>query len=109
MHIICSHCTTSYAIDPATLGTAGRTVRCSRCKEVWVARPEDATELAAPAMAAAGRQPGNADATAEWEALARQDDAQDAPLVDSPSISADWPLDGDRAPQPTKAGWPSIA
>jgi predicted Zn finger-like uncharacterized protein len=113
MHIICPHCTTSYAVDPATLGTSGRTVRCSRCKEVWLARPEDATELAAPApaMAAAGRQPGNADAAAEWEALARHDDsdAQDAPLVDSPSISADWPLDGDRAPEPTEAGWPSIA
>jgi predicted Zn finger-like uncharacterized protein len=113
MHIICPHCTTSYAVDPATLGTSGRTVRCSRCKEVWLARPEDATELAAPApaMAAAGRQPGNADAAAEWEALARHDDsdAQDAPLVDSPSISADWPLDGDRGPEPTEAGWPSIA
>ena len=45
MHIICPHCTTSYAINLATLGAAGRTVRCSRCKEVWLARPEDATEL----------------------------------------------------------------
>jgi predicted Zn finger-like uncharacterized protein len=55
MHIICPHCTTSYAIDLATLGAAGRTVRCSRCKEVWLARPEDATALvAAPAMAEEG-------------------------------------------------------
>src|SRR2546427_476078 len=38
MHIVCPHCTTSYAIDLATLGAAGRTVRCSRCKEVWLAR-----------------------------------------------------------------------
>ena len=45
MHIICPHCTTSYAIDLATLGVAGRTVRCSRCKEVWLARPEDAAEV----------------------------------------------------------------
>ena len=58
MHIVCPHCTTSYAIDLATLGAAGRTVRCSRCKEVWLARPEDATEIVAPvpAMAAAGNQ-----------------------------------------------------
>ena len=57
MHIVCPHCTTSYAIDLATLGAAGRTVRCSRCKEVWLARPEDAIEIAArsPAMAAAGQ------------------------------------------------------
>ena len=33
MHIVCPHCTTSYAINPSTLGPAGRTVRCSRCKE----------------------------------------------------------------------------
>ena len=60
MHIICPHCTTSYAIDLATLGAAGRTVRCSRCKEVWLARPEDAVEIAAPApaMAEAGQTAG---------------------------------------------------
>src|SRR5260370_16226990 len=72
MHIICPHCTTSYAIDPATLGTAGRTVRCSRCKEVWLARPEDAIEIAAPAaaMAAGGHGGGAADgAAAGWGAL----------------------------------------
>ena len=48
MHIVCPHCTTSYAINPATLGTAGRNVRCSRCKETWLARPEDAVEMAPP-------------------------------------------------------------
>src|SRR3977135_4647730 len=99
MHIICPHCTTSYAIDLATLGTAGRTVRCSRCKEVWLMRPEDATEIAAPvpAMAAASEQ---ADAAAEWEALAREDDSQqqETPAVDSPSIAGDWPAGGDGPP-----------
>jgi predicted Zn finger-like uncharacterized protein len=95
MHIVCPHCTTSYAIDLATLGATGRTVRCSRCKEVWLARPEDATEVAAraPAMAAAGAEAAGTDAAAEWDALAREDDseAEQTPLVDSPSISADWP------------------
>jgi predicted Zn finger-like uncharacterized protein len=112
MHIICPHCTTSYAIDLATLGAAGRTVRCSRCKEVWLARPEDARELAAraPAMAAAGQQ-SEADAAAEWEALAREDGAGDAetPEVDSPSISGDWPTDGEASPQGRDADWPSAA
>ena len=109
MHIICPHCTTSYAIDLATLGATGRTVRCSRCKEVWLARPEDATELAAPApaMAAAGAQAAGTDAAAEWEALAREDDsgAQQPPLVDSPSISGDWPASADD----TAADWLSAA
>jgi predicted Zn finger-like uncharacterized protein len=109
MHIICPHCTTSYAIDLATLGASGRTVRCSRCKEVWLARPQDATETAAvPAMAEAG-QTSAADAAAEWDALAHEDDSQETPVVDSPSISADWPADGQGAPQDSENDWPSIA
>ena len=110
MHIICPHCTTSYAIDLATLGASGRTVRCSRCKEVWLARPQDATEIAAsvPAMAEAG-QTSAADAAAEWDALAREDDSQEPPVVDSPSISADWPADGQGLPQDSENDWPSIA
>jgi predicted Zn finger-like uncharacterized protein len=110
MHIICPHCTTSYAIDLATLGAAGRTVRCSRCKEVWLARPEDATELAAPApaMASAGAQAGGTDAAAEWDALAREDDGQETPVVDSPSIAGDdWPASADAGD--AEPDWPSVA
>jgi predicted Zn finger-like uncharacterized protein len=110
MHIICPHCTTSYAIDLATLGAAGRTVRCSRCKEVWQARPEAAIEIAAsaPAMAGAGNPDPEQDAAAEWEAMAREDDAQETPVVDSPSISGDWvdPAAADGAPA---AEWTSAA
>ena len=98
MHIVCPHCTTSYAIDLATLGAAGRTVRCSRCKEVWLARPEDAVEIAAsvPAMAAAdggraGRRRRMGSAGAPRTTARRAG----TPVVDSPSISADWPADGD--------------
>ena len=93
MHIICPHCTTSYAIDLATLGAAGRTVRCARCKEVWLARPEDAVEVGVPAMAAAGEEAAGIEATTQWDGLAREDDSQDqgVPVVDSPSISGDWP------------------
>jgi predicted Zn finger-like uncharacterized protein len=114
MHIVCPHCTTSYAINLATLGAAGRTVRCSRCREVWLARPEDAIEVAAaePAMAEAGQSAGNADAAAEWEALARQEEAQkegqDTPVVDSPSISADLP-EGEGTPENGDTGWPTAA
>src|ERR1700730_2849377 len=102
MHIICPDCTTSYAINLATLGAAGRTVRCSRCKEVWLARPEDAVDMTAPvpAMAEAGAADAGADAAAEWEAMAQEDEAQETPVVDSPSISGDgssseidWPSD----------------
>jgi predicted Zn finger-like uncharacterized protein len=109
MHIVCPHCTTSYAIDLATLGSAGRTVRCSRCKGVWLARPEDAVDMTAPvpAMAAAGQFAGHENA-AEWEALAREDAPdQQTPHVDSPSISADWPAQG--AAPAADADWTSAA
>jgi predicted Zn finger-like uncharacterized protein len=37
MLIVCPTCATSYMIDPASLGPAGRTVRCARCKASWFA------------------------------------------------------------------------
>jgi predicted Zn finger-like uncharacterized protein len=106
MHIICPHCTTSYAIDLATLGAAGRSVRCSRCKEVWLARPQDATADAAlaPAMADAGGPSGPLDAAAEWDALAREEDDADTPVVDSPPIAGDW-----QASDTSETDWPQIA
>ncbi len=107
MHIVCPHCSTSYAIDLASLGVAGRTVRCSRCKETWLARPEDAIEIAAPvpAMAETGVQDNEQDAAAEWEALAREDsgEEQQTPVVESPPIAGDWSA-ADAA-----ADWPSAA
>ena len=114
MHIICPHCTTSYAINPATLGTDGRAVRCARCKETWVARPEDAVEMAAavpqamPVSAQSSRLAAN-DAAAEWEAMAQEEASQDTPVVDSPSISAGWPAEGEASRQGGDSDWPSVA
>jgi predicted Zn finger-like uncharacterized protein len=94
VHIVCPHCTTSYAIDMATLGAAGRTVRCSRCKEVWLARPEDAVEIApiAPAMAATAQSGRQVD-TGAWDTQMDERTSQ-TPMVDSPSIAADWQDEG---------------
>ena len=116
MHIVCPHCTTSYAINPSTLGASGRTVRCSRCKETWLARPEDAVEMAVAAPMAS-RQAAENDAAADWDAMAREESGQDsdqetgrnAPEVDSPSISADWPADGEGPTQSGDSDWPTIA
>jgi predicted Zn finger-like uncharacterized protein len=95
MQIVCPHCTTSYAIKLETLGEAGRTVRCSRCKEVWLARPEDAVEpvAAEPVMAEATRlaERRPADLAPQWNRV----EADETPVVDSPSIAGDFP--GDRA------------
>jgi predicted Zn finger-like uncharacterized protein len=88
MQIVCPHCSTSYNINSASVGEAGRNVRCSRCKEIWLVRPEDAVEFAHQAPAAARQE----DAAAEWEAMAREESeaGHDAPHVDSPSIAGDW-------------------
>jgi len=37
MLIVCPNCATSYMVDPAALGSGGRTVRCARCKTTWFA------------------------------------------------------------------------
>ena len=106
MQIVCPHCTTSYAIKLETLGEAGRTVRCSRCKEVWLARPEDAVEpvAAEPVMAEASRagERREADLAAEWNRV----EPDETPVVDSPSIAGDFP--GDRTGN-TAADWAAMA
>ncbi|EJN13301.1 Protein of unknown function (DUF3426) [Bradyrhizobium sp. YR681] len=95
MHIVCPHCTTSYAIKLASLGANGRTVRCSRCKETWVAFADDAIEEASvPAMAAASQADDQSDLAAEWNSYAKDDGTADTPVVDSPSIASDWPDEG---------------
>ena len=93
MHIICPHCTTSYAIKPGTLGEAGRTVRCARCKETWLARPEDAVE---PAMAEADHA-SRQEAASDWGAAG--DSGQHTPVVESPSIAGDWQSEEDASEQ----------
>ena len=99
MHIVCPHCTTSYAINPATLGEAGRTVRCSRCREVWLARPEGAIGATAPTLA---YEAAGSNLAAEWDAMGREE-ADTTPMVESPSISADLPTE-DAATE-----WPAVA
>jgi hypothetical protein len=89
------------------LGPAGRTVRCSRCKETWLARLEDAFEEApVPAMAAASAE---ADAAAEWEAMARAETGgREAPVVASPPIAGDW-VEGDGGASQAGDDWQAMA
>jgi predicted Zn finger-like uncharacterized protein len=107
MHIVCPNCTTSYAVNAATFGDAGRNVRCARCKEVWLAHPENVSLAQVPALAVAEPSPPDQDMSA-W-GLTDDDSGEaetaDIPRVDSPSISADWP-DEARA---ENAEWTSMA
>jgi predicted Zn finger-like uncharacterized protein len=110
MHIVCPHCSTSYAVNLATLGEAGRTVRCSRCKEVWLARPEDAIDVSArePAMAESGQGTADQDA-AGWGAPQQHAELRDPPRMDSPSIAGDWPDSADGLATASGANWTSVA
>lgn len=51
MLIVCPNCATSYMIDPASVGPAGRSVRCARCKSTWFATAKGST-AAPPAVSA---------------------------------------------------------
>jgi predicted Zn finger-like uncharacterized protein len=118
MHIVCPHCTTAYAVDPASFGDGGRTVRCARCKEVWLARPENLrAEVAMPAMPAIASAPEPDDDLSAWGVTDDDIAPAEMPEVASPSISADWPsdanhrVDDDWTPHPgpafgRKAGGP---
>jgi predicted Zn finger-like uncharacterized protein len=109
MHIVCPHCTTSYAIDPANFSQAGRKVRCARCQEVWLAVPQELVSTAAAFrhdMDDTGPQDGfgsRDDAAGDW----REDNA---PHVESPSISSGWP-EPEAPPQAAEAeeNWTALA
>lgn len=48
MLIVCPNCATSYLIEPTSVGSAGRTVRCARCKTTWfAAAPKPANDVTA--------------------------------------------------------------
>ena len=58
MLIVCPNCATSYMLDSASLGVAGRTVRCTRCKTSWFAGgPETPAEPVAIAEAVVAEAP----------------------------------------------------
>jgi predicted Zn finger-like uncharacterized protein len=48
MLIVCPNCASSYMIDPAAVGAAGRAVRCARCTAAWhVGGPKDEPDVTA--------------------------------------------------------------
>lgn len=75
MILTCPSCATSYSVEEAKLGPAGRTVRCAACGERWTAKPESELELTATVVEAAV-----ADPTSEDRPLA------EAPAGDLPKV-----------------------
>jgi predicted Zn finger-like uncharacterized protein len=55
MLIVCPNCATSYRVEPSSLGAAGRSVRCVRCRTVWFAHaPEELSTDARTYLGEAG-------------------------------------------------------
>jgi predicted Zn finger-like uncharacterized protein len=57
MIIACPSCHTRYRVEAASLGRAGRTVRCSGCNELWFAEPPAEAENDPPPLPAAPPPP----------------------------------------------------
>lgn len=48
MQVTCSNCGARYAVDPAAIGPAGRTVQCVRCSHRWFVKTEAAPADSTP-------------------------------------------------------------
>jgi predicted Zn finger-like uncharacterized protein len=86
MLLICPKCATSYQVDTAAVGAAGRSVRCARCHTQWFAAPPAPPRpVAEPAIA--GAPEADRTVAAFREALA--DDA--APSQPASDIETETP------------------
>lgn len=92
MLIVCPTCTTSYDVDPTSLGPAGRTVRCARCKTSWFASAQShpVGDFVADVIAEAEARDA-ASATAARDDISDEtpDDAYETPSVGNGVIMPD--------------------
>ena len=91
MHIVCPNCGTSYDIQPAALGLAGRTVRCVRCRETWLAQVDDMVRADALVQAAdeIGWDQAMPNAAAAPADASAEPAVQDIPEIESPPLVHD--------------------
>jgi predicted Zn finger-like uncharacterized protein len=116
MLIACPNCSTSYTIDPASLGEAGRTVRCARCKTTWFAsKPELATAgtdddptpaigVIRPDQRMQDRAEGTGAEEHTSETVTQDEEAAQAPvtIADAPPIAPEEPPTAARKPTRSK-------
>jgi predicted Zn finger-like uncharacterized protein len=79
MLIVCPSCTTAYRIELSTLGAAGRTVRCARCRATWFA---SVTDLASATLALPAPHEAGAD-NSSLPARPATDDLDDASQIEA--------------------------
>ena len=94
MLIVCPTCATAYQIELAALGAAGRSVRCSHCRNTWFATPDSVVqEPALVSVAADQHASAPADDFAGMDARPVQEvlPPGDAGAHDNPFTVADAP------------------
>jgi predicted Zn finger-like uncharacterized protein len=90
MLIVCPTCATTYQIQLAALGAAGRSVRCTKCKNTWVATPDSVIDEAALAAASAvASPPAPAKSPAQPPAPREQTDEELAAAWGTEAVSGD--------------------
>ena len=103
MLIVCPNCSTSYTIEPGSLGSAGRSVRCARCKTTWFAdaSPAEVTALADGAI--------DESATHESPGVIRPDRGPDHAGVDMAPAQESAVAPDEPAPEPAESPAPMPA
>ena len=93
MLIVCPNCSTSYQVTAASIGAAGRSVRCARCKSKWFISPqaeEPNWEAVAHGAAIADAEAAAGEVAAFRTELApevsKEVPIQDIPVIDDPSM-----------------------
>jgi len=98
MQIVCPSCATSYTIEPGSLGSAGSTVRCARCKTTWFADASPAE------MAVAAEVVSEASEAYESPGVIRPDRETGADRMGFADEGPD-----DAAPEPAETSLPTLA
>ncbi len=105
MDIACPTCATVYEVDDATVGEAGRKVRCADCGSIWRAFRDRPSELISrPAPQADAQEPvivtdpppmapAEADVAATADLPAASGDLVQATAIDTPPAEAATPAD----------------
>lgn len=102
MLITCPNCTTSYRIEPSSLGTAGRSVRCVRCRSIWFAAAPPEPSPAVDAAVVDWTAPLSADQTFA-AAPGPAEPFQDQPPRSEAAAAAAGPADDE------VSRWPPVA
>jgi predicted Zn finger-like uncharacterized protein len=92
MLIVCPSCTTAYRIELSTLGAAGRTVRCARCRATWFASIEALVPatLALPAVQETfGPSPASPDEQNQADHAQQNSADIEAPSGEAASVTID--------------------